>query len=79
MSRNKIEDVETAFRLYDEEEKGKITFENLKRVAQDVKLDIDDEELKEMIKVADRNNDGEVTFDDFKRVMRKSGYLPENV
>ena len=33
-----MEDIETAFRLYDEEEKGKITFENLKRVSQEVKL-----------------------------------------
>ena len=68
--------METAFRLYDEEEKGKITLENLKRVSQEVKLDIPESELIEMIKVADRNGDGEVTMDDFKRVMRKVGYLP---
>ncbi len=72
-----MEDIETAFRLYDEEEKGKITFENLKRVSQEVKLAIDDEELHEMIRVADRNNDGEVTFEDFRRVMRKAGYLKD--
>jgi len=65
-----------AFRLYDEEEKGKISFENLKRVTQEVKLEIDDAELQEMIKVADTNGDGEVTFDDFKRIMKKIGYLP---
>eukprot|EP00826_Nyctotherus_ovalis_P036022 TRINITY_DN3150_c0_g1_i2.p1 TRINITY_DN3150_c0_g1~~TRINITY_DN3150_c0_g1_i2.p1 ORF type:complete len:139 (-),score=56.70 TRINITY_DN3150_c0_g1_i2:167-583(-) len=77
--RNRNEDVEIAFRLYDEEDKGKITLENLKNVANEVKLDIPVEELEDMIRVADRDGDGEVTLEDFKRIMRKMGYLEDHV
>ena len=63
--------------MYDEEDKGKITLENLKNIANEVKLDIPVEELEDMIKVADRDGDGEVTLDDFKRIMRKMGYLED--
>ena len=69
--------MEIAFRLYDKEDRGRITLENLMAIVNEVKMDIPIDELKDMIGVADRNNDGEVTFEDFKRIMTKIGYISD--
>ncbi|KAH3732768.1 centrin 1 [Pelomyxa schiedti] len=67
------EEVIKAFKLFDEEDKGRITFENLQRVARELgEQDMTDEALHEMIDVADRDGDGEVTLDDFLRIMKKA-------
>merc|ERR1719353_1803677 len=60
------------FRLFDDDETGKLSFKNLKRVAQELGVRMTDEELQEMFNKADRDGDGEVTKEDFLRVMRKA-------
>merc|ERR1739847_13832 len=57
------EEILKAFRLFDDDETGKISFRNLKRVA---------EELHEMIDEADRDGDGEINEDEFLRIMKKT-------
>lgn len=65
-------EMEKAFRLFDDDETGRITFRNLKRVAKELGEDMTDEELQEMIDEADREGTGEVSLDDFKRIMKKT-------
>ncbi|RKP00990.1 hypothetical protein CXG81DRAFT_1795, partial [Caulochytrium protostelioides] len=63
-----------AFRLFDTDGSGKLTFADLKRVAGELGEDgMTDEALMEMIEQADRDGDGEVGPDEFLRIMKKAG------
>ena len=44
------------FRIYDDDEDGVITFDNLERVAKDLGEDVTEEELVMMVKMGDKNN-----------------------
>ena len=61
-----------AFRLFDDDETGFITLENLRRVAKEIGEVMSDKELQEMIEEADRTNDGKVSEDEFLRIMKKT-------
>lgn len=50
--------VNRAFDVFASEGKGHITLKGLKRITKDVGQSIDDEELKDMIRMFDRNEDG---------------------
>ena len=60
------------FQLFDDDETGKITFRNLKRVAKELGENMTDEELQEMIDEADRDGDGEINEEEFLRIMKKT-------
>mmetsp|Transcript_7973 Transcript_7973/g.27073 ORF Transcript_7973/g.27073 Transcript_7973/m.27073 type:complete len:170 (+) Transcript_7973:45-554(+) len=66
------EEILKAFRLFDDDETGKISFKNLKRVAKELGENMTDEELQEMIDEADRDGDGEINEDEFLRIMKKT-------
>uniref|UniRef100_A0A183TLL2 Centrin-2 n=1 Tax=Schistocephalus solidus TaxID=70667 RepID=A0A183TLL2_SCHSO len=66
------EEVLKAFHLFDDDETGKISFKNLKRVAKELGENLTDEELQEMIDEADRDGDGEVNEEEFLRIMKKT-------
>lgn len=66
------EEIMKAFRLFDDDQTGKISFKNLKRVAQELGENLTDEELKEMIEEADQDCDQEVSQDEFLRIMKKT-------
>ena len=68
------EEILKAFRLFDDDETGKITFRNLKRVAKELGENMTDEELQEMIDEADRDGDGEIDESEFLRIMVSSNY-----
>ena len=70
--RDSREEIIKAFRLFDDDDTGKISFLNLKRVAKELGESITDEELQEMIDEADRDGSGEVSQDDFVRIMEKT-------
>jgi centrin-1 len=70
--RDSREEIIKAFRLFDDDETGKISFRNLKRVAMELGESITDEELQEMIDEADRDGDGEVSQEEFIRIMEKT-------
>ena len=70
--RDPREEMLKAFRLFDEDETGRISFKNLKRVAKELGENMSDEEIQEMIEEADRDGDNEINEDDFVRIMRKT-------
>lgn len=71
-SRNSEDELRRVFRVYDENNTGKIDFEDLKRVSQDMKANLSDEEIKGMIFEADIDKDNAVSVDEFLRVMKKA-------
>ena len=70
--RDPREEMLKAFRLFDEDETGKITFKNLKRVAKELGENMSDDEIQEMIDEADRSGNGEISEEDFVRIMKKT-------
>ena len=60
------------FKLFDEDATGKISFRNLKRIAQEIGETLTDEELQEMIDEADRDGDGLISTDEFYRILSTS-------
>ncbi|XP_057329781.1 uncharacterized protein LOC130670394 [Microplitis mediator] len=66
------EEILRAFKLFDDDDTGKITFKNLKRVAKELGENLTDEELQEMIDEADRDGDGAISPDEFLRIMKKT-------
>ncbi|XP_007519937.1 centrin-1 [Erinaceus europaeus] len=66
------EEILKAFRLFDDDQTGSISFRNLKRVACELGEGLTDEELQEMIDEADRDGDGLVDEEDFLRIMRRA-------
>ena len=71
-SRDTKEEILKAFRLFDDDNSGTITFKDLKRVAKELGENLTDEELQEMIDEADRDGDGEVNEEEFYRIMKKT-------
>merc|ERR1712216_503300 len=67
------EEIVKAFKLFDDDESGKVSFKNLKRVAKELGESMGDEELQEMIDEADTDNDGEINEEEFLRIMKKVG------
>ncbi|CAK0868461.1 unnamed protein product [Prorocentrum cordatum] len=61
-----------AFRLFDDDETGKISFKNLERVAKELGERMTDEELQEMIDEADRDGGGGVNEEELLRIMKKT-------
>merc|ERR1712094_103051 len=71
LNRDPKDEILKAFRLFDDDETGKISFKNLKRVAKELGERVTDEELQEMIDEADRDGDGEVNEEEFLRIMKR--------
>lgn len=61
-----------AFRLFDDDNTGKISLKNLRRVARELGETMTDDELQEMIDEADRDGDGEISEEEFVRIMKKT-------
>ena len=74
--RNSKEEIMKIFRLFDEDNTGRISFKNLRKVAKDLGENISDAELKDLIGEADRDNDGLISPEDFYRVMSKDSNDP---
>ena len=72
LKRDPLEEIRKAFRLFDDDETGKISLKNLRRVAKELGETMTDDELQEMIDEADRDGDGEINEEDFIRIMKKT-------
>ena len=67
--RDSPDEIRRVFKLFDDDETGRISFRNLKRVARELGENMTDEELQEMINKADLDGDGEVNEEEFMRIM----------
>merc|ERR1719352_1942231 len=65
------------FALFDDDNTGKISFKNFKRVAKELGENLSDKELEEIIAEADEDGDGEINEAEFLAVMVKTGMLEE--
>ncbi|KAL0125420.1 hypothetical protein PUN28_004504 [Cardiocondyla obscurior] len=59
-----------AFRLFDDDKTGKISFKNLKRVAIELGEDLSDEELLDMINQVDEDGDGQISLEEFTKLFK---------
>ncbi|GAA5946513.1 hypothetical protein JCM3765_000273 [Sporobolomyces pararoseus] len=69
LSRDPLEEIRRAFRLFDEENTGKISFRNLKKVARELGENLTDDELQAMIEEFDLDQDGEISELEFINIM----------
>ncbi|EJK70172.1 hypothetical protein THAOC_08492 [Thalassiosira oceanica] len=68
------EDIERIFKLFDDDQTGYISLQNLKRVARELGSPLNDAELLEMIERADSDNDGLIDMDDFYKIMTQKTF-----
>lgn len=59
MKRDPIEEVQKAFKLFDEDNVGKISIKNLKKIAKEIGENISEDELQAMIDEFDLDKDGQ--------------------
>ncbi|ODV92458.1 hypothetical protein CANCADRAFT_23784 [Tortispora caseinolytica NRRL Y-17796] len=72
LARDPIEDVKRAFKLFDQDGKGKISFQNLKKVSEELGEKLDDEELQAMIDEFDLDQDGMINEEEFLQICLNS-------
>merc|ERR1712199_88871 len=65
------------FKLFDDDNTGKISFKNFQRVAKELGESLSDQELQEIIAEADTDGDGEINEAESLAVMAKTGLLEE--
>merc|ERR1712054_262287 len=65
------------FKMFDDDNTGKISMKNFKRVAKELGETLSDAELGEILGEADTDGDGEINESEFLEVMKKTGLLEE--
>ncbi|EZG44168.1 centrin [Gregarina niphandrodes] len=71
-SRDPMEEIALAFKLFDDDDSGLITLDKLKRVAMQLGEDLTDEELKSMIEEFDKDMDGCIDQKEFAAIMTQA-------
>ncbi|RIA95289.1 EF-hand protein [Glomus cerebriforme] len=69
INRSPIEEIHRAFQLFDDDNTGKISLRNLKRVAKELGENLDEDELQAMIDEFDLDEDGEINEEEFIKIM----------
>ncbi|ORX75869.1 EF-hand protein [Anaeromyces robustus] len=74
LERDPMEEMKKAFHLFDEDNTGKISLKNLKKIAKEIGENLDDEELQAMIDEFDLDQDGEINEQEFFSIMTEHEY-----
>jgi len=69
LARDPMEEIRRAFQLFDDDNTGKITIRNLRRVAKEIGDRLEDDELQAMIDEFDLDQDGEINEQEFFAIM----------
>merc|ERR1712196_716052 len=64
------DDMIKAFKLFDSDSTGKVSFKNLEAIAKELGESMSKEELQGMMDEADTDGDGEISEEEFLRVMK---------
>ena len=70
--RDPVEEILKAFKLFDEDNTGRITLRNLRRVARELGENLSDDELQAMIDEFDKDGDGEISEAEFLAIMKQT-------
>ncbi|CAN7072605.1 unnamed protein product [Brassica oleracea var. botrytis] len=70
--RDTKEELTKAFKIIDLDNNGKISADDIKRMAKDLGENFTDAEIREMVEEADRDRDGEVNMEEFMRMMKRT-------
>nr|CAB40791.1 centrin [Euplotes octocarinatus] len=71
-NRDPVEEILKAFKVFDEDNSGKISLRNLKRVAKELGENLSDDELQAMIDEFDKDQDGEISEQEFLNIMKQT-------
>ena len=71
-NRDPVEEILKAFKLFDEDNTGKISLRNLKWVARELGENLTDDELQAMIDEFDKDQDGEISEQEFLNIMKQT-------
>ncbi|XP_073442854.1 centrin-3 [Dendrobates tinctorius] len=69
LDRDPQEEMMKAFKLFDDDDSGRISMRNLRRVARELGENMTDEELRAMIEEFDKDGDGEINLQEFISIM----------
>ena len=70
--RDPIEEISKAFKLFDEDNSGRISLRNLRRIAREMQENLSDDELQAMIDEFDKDGDGEISEAEFLAIMKQT-------
>ncbi|EGW34269.1 uncharacterized protein SPAPADRAFT_59689 [Spathaspora passalidarum NRRL Y-27907] len=68
LERDPLDEIKRAFKLFDEDNTGKISLRNLRKIAKDLGENLTDEELRAMIEEFDLDEDGEINEQEFIKI-----------
>merc|ERR1719364_671496 len=71
LNKDPKDDMLKAFRLFDDDNTGSVSFKNLKRVSRETNQTLTDDELQAMFDAADKDGDGVLNEEEFLRMMKK--------
>merc|ERR1719163_1123784 len=71
LNKDPKDDMVKAFRLFDDDQTGFVTFKNMKRVAKETNQTLDETELEEMLTDADKDGDGQLNEEEWLVMMKK--------